>query len=146
MKLKKDIKELNRFSMENPITVPQDKDDNQGKAKERRAGKEGKIDTNKVVLEYLLKSGFNAALETFKRELTTRNESIAPKVSIKTLLAYFDAGNSKEFFIDWDKSVSEADIDDFLKVDLLKLEFYLRIYFCVFSIHSKGRNLKVGSL
>ena len=144
MKIRKDMKDMGRYSQENVGASQGDKE--MSKAREKRQSREGKIDLNKVVLEYLLKNNFTSALEAFKKELTTRPDENAYKQTLKTLLNHFDSGNGKEFFTNWQKAVEEGDIDDALKDDLAKLEFYFQIYFCIFWIHSKGKNLEVESI
>lgn len=141
MKLKKDIRELHRRSEEAEAMSQSEKEQ---KMRERQGGRrEGKIDTNKVVLEYLLKNSFQGTLEKFQQELALKNEDNSSKSMTKGLVSSFDAGSAKEFFENWEKLISEAKIDHNLRDDLAKLEFYFQIYFCIHPIHPRGSNLKV---
>ena len=92
-----------------------------------------------------MKNNFVSSLEAFKKELTGRPDENTYKVTLKTLTNNFDTGNGKEFFVNWQNAVAEGDVEDVLKDDLAKLEFYFQIYFCIFWIHPKGNNLEVGS-
>ncbi len=141
MKLKKDIRELHRRSEEAEAASQSEKE---LKARDRPAGrKEAKIDTNKVVLEYLLKNSFQGTLEKFQQELAAKKEDNGSKLLTRSLVSSFDAGSTKEFFDSWEKLLSEAVIDPNLRDDLAKLEFYFQVYFCIHAVHPRGLNLKV---
>lgn len=142
MKIRKDMREMGRVSQDGIAGSMGDKEFN--KAKEKKPSKEARIDANKVVLEYLLKNNYQSSLETFKKELTSRTDENSYKQTIKALLHAFDTGNNKEFFFNWEKALSEGEVDETLKDDLGKLEFYFQIYFCIFWIHPKGKNLEVS--
>lgn len=144
MKIKKDLRDMGRQSQEGILTSQSDRD--MGRAREKRPSREGKIDANKVVLEYLVKNNFQSSLETFKKELSSRTEEPSGKHVLKGLLQAFDSGNNKEFLLNWEKALSEGEVDQSLRDDLGKLEFYFQIYFCIYAIHPKGRNLDVGSI
>lgn len=169
MKLKRDLKEAHRFSQEvsdhkaqqsqrievednsshahQHVEHPRsahDSPQNGRKVEKKPSGsREGKIDPNKVVMEYLVKQSFTQTLDVFCKELGARQEKIISKTTLKALLTAFDEGSNREFFELWNKTVNDAQIKEKgLKDDLNKLEFYFQIYFCVYWIHEKGKNLK----
>ena len=144
MKIKKDMRDMGRQSQEYVLASQSEKD--LSRAREKRPSREGKIDANKVVLEYLVKNSYQSSLEAFKKELVSRNEDSSGRQILKSLLHAFDSGSNKEFFIHWEKSLLEGDVDSVLRDDLSKLEFYFQIYFCIYSIHPRGKNLSVTLL
>lgn len=143
MKIRKDLKDMGRQSQETVGTSQGDREAT--RPRDRKPSREGKIDANKVVLEYLLKNNFSNALDVFKKELSSRPDENSYRTVLKNLLTHFDAGSGKEFFQAWRKAVEEGDVDNGLKDDLAKLEFYFQIYFCIYWIHGKGMNLDVRS-
>lgn len=96
-----------------------------------------------MILEYLVKNNFSSSIEVFKRELSGRSDELERKNHVKTLLHHFDNGLNKEFTSLWEKMLQETELNSNLKDDLGKLEFYFQIYFCIFWIHSKGKNMGV---
>jgi len=145
MKLKKDLQALNRQSQDQSEQPQSEKEVLRSKERKPTSGKESKIDVNKVVLEFLHKNNYTEAFRTFKREVESKNEENKGKAVLKSLLASFDAGNGKDFFQVWDKTCREVEVDTLLRDDIGKLEFYFQIYFCIYWIHPKGKNLKVRS-
>lgn len=103
-----------------------------------------KIDINKVVIEYLIKYGYNTTLDAYQKELASKTDNSNYRLHLKQMVQSFESGSNGEFFSSWNKYMSQYNTDNHISYDdINKLEFYLHIYFCIYPIHSKGSNLDV---
>ena len=87
---------------------------------------------NNAIHEYLVKQGMENTLKNFREEISEAKEATVSNFHIK-LFELFESGNKKEFFELWDYYVPLS-----LRMhdrNTIKSEFFLMIYFTIYSIH-----------
>lgn len=94
-------------------------------------------DIDKAVLDHLTKCGYTKAAKALKEEAKGKKKpKTKPKKMVDEMLKSFEAGDQPKFISQWNEYVGKSTSTDLYGA---KIEFYVRIYFTIFPMHSLNK-------
>jgi len=93
---------------------------------------------NQVVLDHLTKEGYIKAVKAMKEEIKANKKKVKknPQKKVDEMLKCFEDGEQAKFISLWNENVGKNNTEDLYGS---KIEFYVRIYFTIFPMHSLSK-------